>query len=79
MPSGSEVAAQAAPASSPIVLRRSGEPLTCQPPSVHSMSSGAHSSRCAAIWRALLLDLVWSCTSAVPSTASEREPYVPSP
>src|SRR5450432_3395142 len=62
-----------------MLLARSGEPLTCHWPSDHSRSSAEHSSRCAAIRRALSRTFTHVNCSAVPPTASERDPYVPRP
>src|SRR6478672_6268835 len=78
-PSGSDAATQAEVPSSWIVRVDSDEPFTLQCPSLHSRSSTEHSSSWAAIWRAFSLILSIDRYSAVPATASDREPYVPSP
>ena len=74
MPSGRFSGTYAAPAISASVMPLSGEPLTEYLPSASSMSSGAASSRCAAMRLALSATLSADWASDSPPTASEREP-----
>ena len=69
----------AAKASSAIVLKRSGLPLTFHWPGVHSRSSGEHSSRCAARWRVFSLIFRDAIAVAAPAVGVERDAYVPRP
>ena len=62
------------PSSWIVAARTPGEPFTLQRPSLHSRSSTEHSSSWAAIWRAFSLTFWIDRYSAVPATASEREP-----
>jgi hypothetical protein len=57
----------------------SGEPRTIQRPSRSSMSSTAASSLCATSALAFSTTLAVALATASPPTASERDPYVPSP
>ena len=75
MPSGMSIVTYAAPAISAIVRPLSGEPLTANfPSSLSSMSSGAASRLCAAIFLAFSTSFAVERAIDSPPTASEREP-----
>ncbi len=59
------------------LLRCSGTPLTWNPPSTHSMSSGLASSRCAAARSALALIFAVAPSTAPASITVVREPPGP--
>ena len=73
-PSGRLCAANTARAQSASVLDASGEPLTRNAPSANSTSAVSISSMCAAMTRAFSRTFWLAITSAMPPTASEREP-----
>jgi hypothetical protein len=62
---------------SPSVFRCPGSPLTWKPPSAHSRSSGAISSRCAAAARAFCLIFAEAPSTAPASMTVVRDPPGP--
>ncbi len=73
-PSGRLWAVNASKATAPSAMVRSGDPATVNVPLAYSRSSGATSNWWAAISLALAITFSVASHTAVPPTASDREP-----